>query len=315
MSSATPLVSVALCTYNGAPYLREQLDSLLAQDYAPLEIVAVDDGSGDDTVAIMEEYARRDSRLKVRRNPANLGFRRNFEKVIGLCQGELIATCDQDDVWHPAKLRILQHAMQDALLVYCDSELITAAGKRTGERVSGLVNMVDGSDPRWFAFHNCISGHAMLFRRELTDSALPFPATGYHDQWLAFVAASIGRIRYVDRPLVQYRRHEQAHSAMAGSRASPRSAAARDSELAAWLAALANYERCPQQPLFRRLEAAWAARSERYFTPELFSLVFANRGGFFRISGNEPGRMLRSLRYLWGGRLKRLLNPGRYSGR
>lgn len=314
--SPLPLVSVALCTYNGARFLREQLDSLLAQDYAPLEIVVADDGSTDETLAILDEYSRRDPRIRVHRNPSNLGFRKNFENVMHLCRGDLIAPCDQDDIWHPAKLGILQRAMDGAILAYCDSEFVTSAGEPLGIRASSDMNMYQGSDPRVFAFHNCISGHAMLFERRLFEAALPFPAAGYHDGWLAFVAASIGRIRYVDQPLVKYRRHDQAQSSM-GRRHTGHSGASKEAsrlkQSGDWFQALQAYERCPERPLFRALHAAWLSRANRYVVPGLFALIFRHRNAFFYVrKGGWLNRALHCGRYLWGLKAKQLFRPGRY---
>ena len=75
-----PLVSVVLGTYNGEAYLEEQLRSVLAQTYPSFEIIAIDDGSRDHTVAVLREYAARDPRIRVIINERNLGFIRNFEK-------------------------------------------------------------------------------------------------------------------------------------------------------------------------------------------------------------------------------------------
>ena len=96
-----PLISVALTTFNGERFLRPQLDSLLAQDYRHFELVVVDDGSQDSSYSILQEYAARDSRLRCFRNERNLGFLQNFTKAFSLCEGELIAPCDQDDLWLP----------------------------------------------------------------------------------------------------------------------------------------------------------------------------------------------------------------------
>ena len=82
-----PLVSVVLGTYNGEAYLHEQLRSVLAQTYAALKIIAIDDGSGDGTVSILQEYAGRDPRMRVVVNERNLGFIRNFEKGCRLAGG------------------------------------------------------------------------------------------------------------------------------------------------------------------------------------------------------------------------------------
>lgn len=311
-----PLISIALCTYNGARFLREQLDSLIAQDYSPLEIIVVDDGSTDGTLKILDEYRRRDTRISVYCNPVNLGFRKNFERAIHLCKGELIATCDQDDIWLPDKLTILEAALGNGMLAYCDSELIDATGRNLNMRASDKLNMYAGSDPKVFAFHNCISGHAMLFRRGLLLHAEPFPDCGYHDWWLAFVAACVGTITYVDKPLVKYRQHPAAQTNMARLQSplrKPKTAIDSLNEMSCWLRAISRYTPCPQHEFFETLYNAWTSRFNRFVTPDLYSIMFRHRNSFFFIRKDTSyRRWRRALRFFWGLRAKRLFKPGKY---
>ncbi|MBO6252745.1 MAG: glycosyltransferase family 2 protein [Bacteroidaceae bacterium] len=105
-----PNISIAMTTYNGSRYLREQLDSLYRQTVNPFEIVVCDDGSTDGTVAILQEYQSKGLRLYV--NDSNKGYNDNFYQAISLCQGDYIALCDQDDVWLEDKLAKTYAAMQ-----------------------------------------------------------------------------------------------------------------------------------------------------------------------------------------------------------
>ena len=210
-----PRVSVALCVFNGERYLAAQLDSLLAQEGVDLDIVAVDDRSTDGSLALLRAYAARDRRITVHENAENLGHLRSFEACMRRCAAPLIAPCDQDDVWAPRKLARLVEAIGDADLAYCDSAYIDANGRLLGRKASDDVGpMHAGRDALRIALHNTVSGHAMLVRREVFESALPFPAQLYHDWWLA-IRASAGRgIVYVDDALVQFRRHDEAVSSM-----------------------------------------------------------------------------------------------------
>lgn len=208
----SPLVSVALCVYNGERHLREQLDSVLAQENVALEVVAVDDGSSDGSVALLREYAARDRRVRVYVNPGNLGPLRSFERAMSLGRGEFIAPCDQDDRWLPHKLSRLLAVIGEADLAYCDSEYIDASGGRLGRRVSDDLIMLDGTDPLRFVFHNSVSGHAMLLRSRVLAVAGAAPERLYHDWWLAMCAAAHGGIVYLDQALVQFRRHADAYS-------------------------------------------------------------------------------------------------------
>ncbi|MFZ5657860.1 MAG: glycosyltransferase family 2 protein [Pseudomonadota bacterium] len=211
-----PLVSIALSTYNGERHLRDQLDSVLAQAGVDFELVAVDDGSRDGTTAILNEYAARDGRLRWSRNPRNLGPTRSFERAIALCTGEFIAPCDQDDVWLPHKLQRLVEAIGEADLAYADSAYVNAEGRSCGRRISDDTRMLEGCDPFAFLFANSVSGHAALVRRDCALRAMPYPAAGYHDWWLALSAAGGRGVRYVDEVLVQYRRHDGAYCGMGG---------------------------------------------------------------------------------------------------
>ena len=221
---ATP-VSVALCVYNGAAWLPAQLASVLAQEGVDLEIVALDDASTDGSLEVLQAHAARDPRIKVFSNARNLGHVKSFERCIGLCREALIAPCDQDDLWHPRKLATLVAAMGDADLAYCDSEYIDAQGQSLARRVSDDIGPMHGGDgkpcrdPLRFVFKNTVSGHAMLVRRSVFESAKPFPALLYHDWWMALRAAAGGGVAYVDEALVQFRRHDRAASPM-GTRAS-----------------------------------------------------------------------------------------------
>ncbi len=110
-----PRVSIALCTHNGARFLPAQLRSILHQVRLPDELIICDDHSSDATLAIVEEFSRSAPfSVKVRKNPANLGIAKNHEQAINLCKGGLIILCDQDDVWHPEKIVVLERAFTEA---------------------------------------------------------------------------------------------------------------------------------------------------------------------------------------------------------
>jgi len=207
-SSKALSISVVIATYNGEKYLREQLDSVFAQTYAILEIIAVDDCSSDATFAILEEYAKRYPLLKIHRNAENQKHNKTFERGIKMAQGDCVALCDQDDIWAADKLKIMMHAWDpESFLVHCDSEFIDANGKRLDKKISDIKNLESYASPVPFIIGNTVAGHACIFRKELIGFVLPFPTTIIHDWWLAFVAATIGPVQYVDQPLVRYRQH------------------------------------------------------------------------------------------------------------
>jgi len=98
------LVSIALATYNGERFLKEQIESLLNQTYKNIEIVISDDKSTDKTLEILNYYLQKDERIKFSINQNPSGFQKNFEKAIEQCCGEIIFLCDQDDVWYENKI-------------------------------------------------------------------------------------------------------------------------------------------------------------------------------------------------------------------
>jgi glycosyltransferase involved in cell wall biosynthesis len=208
-----PLVSVAIATCNGQRYLREQLATVHAQTWKSLEVVASDDASTDGTVEILEEHARSHG-LRYVVNSENLGLVRNFERAISLCRGELIALCDQDDLWKPDKIERLVRAIGDATLIYGNCQEYVDEEGRVGIDISS-ANVTEfaracgtGRPSRHLLAENWVVSHTLMFRRELIRHALPIPPHQiYHDGWLALVAAKLGGIRYLDERLQTYRRH------------------------------------------------------------------------------------------------------------
>ena len=126
---------------------------------------------------------------------------------MSLTRSELIAPCDQDDVWQADKLARLAGAIGARDLAYCDSLFVDADGKSMNERISDRMPMMRGCHPMAFTLRNSVSGHASLIRRSLFEIARPFPAAMYYDWWLALCAATRNGIAYVDAPLVHFRRH------------------------------------------------------------------------------------------------------------
>lgn len=203
------LVSIAMCTYNGEKYLREQIESILAQSHSNIELVIVDDCSKDRTVEIVKKFQQTDSRITLIINEKNLGFVKNFEKSISLCKGNFIAPADQDDIWHPKKIELLLSNIGDHGLIYSDAIPINENSERSSSGTFlGKNNLVSGKNKLAFLFFNCISGNTLMFKADLLKYILPFPTNiNYHDIWIAFVAASFDGIELYQEPLIYYRRH------------------------------------------------------------------------------------------------------------
>jgi len=206
-SSHFPLVSVVVATYNGALFLRGQLDSIFGQTYPNFEVVIVDDASKDGTLAILDYYETMHPNVRVFKAEENLGFRKNFEKGMLLCKGEYIALSDQDDIWLPEKISTLMRERGDHALIYCNSELIDAEGNRLGVKLTDLKNLLSFASPLNYVVGGTASGHAMIIKKDVAQQSLPVPEMVTHDYWIGFVATFTSPLKFVDQALVLYRQH------------------------------------------------------------------------------------------------------------
>jgi len=206
----TPLVSILLATYNGEAYLEEQINSLLLQDYPNIEIIACDDASTDNTFEILLQFEKY-TNFHIYRNAQNLGYIKNFEKLIELSNGDFTAFCDQDDIWHENKISALISIAEDTGcgLVYSDAVVIDRDGNviHSSLRKSQNIEFVDQSFQSFY-FYNCVTGCTSLARKNVIINFLPFPdGIIVHDWWIAFCFARIDRIRYTHEKLIRYRLH------------------------------------------------------------------------------------------------------------
>ena len=121
-------VSVVMCTYNGAKYIRQQLDSIIAQKYPIEEVIIQDDGSNDGTIEIVEEYSARYPYIHLYRNEVNKGFNMNFITAFQRAKTDFVAISDQDDIWFADKIEKQVEAIGDNYAA-CDirSQLVPEA--------------------------------------------------------------------------------------------------------------------------------------------------------------------------------------------
>jgi glycosyltransferase involved in cell wall biosynthesis len=217
-----PSVSVALCTYNGAAFLPDQLASIAAQSRPPDELVVRDDASEDDTPAVLRAFAARAPfPVRFERNAERLGSIRNFDGAIGACTGDLIALSDQDDVWRPGKLAVLERRLHDSPgvgLVFSDADVVDAALNPTGARLWERIGFDRRQQRFWRARGaltalvpgRIVTGATMAFRSTFRALVLPTPegiAPMIHDGWIALAIAAVAGVEFIDEPLVAYRQH------------------------------------------------------------------------------------------------------------
>jgi glycosyltransferase involved in cell wall biosynthesis len=211
-------VSVAMATYNGQNGIRGQLASIAEQTYKPSEIVITDDGSSDDTLSIVSDFAKGAPCLvRVYSNENRLGFRSNFMRAACFCQSDLIAFSDQDDIWYSNKidLCVKQFADPDVLLAYHNADVVTKDGTRV-DSLNQFAAPQAVMAPMSFAPMSLAPGFTQIFRRELLqhsslwnnsqDHRSPGEPMA-HDQWFFFLASILGKISYLSAPLAAYVQH------------------------------------------------------------------------------------------------------------
>jgi glycosyltransferase involved in cell wall biosynthesis len=210
---------VALCTYNGARFVDEQLASIAAQTRLPDRLVVVDDASADDTVERVRRFAERAPfPVELSINPRNLGFAANFARAVGLCRGDVVVLCDQDDVWLPAKLQRLADALAAnpaAGAAFSDAELVDADLAPLGNRLWESVDFTPRDRRDWaagLAFErlvrgSVVTGATLAFRASFRDRVLPVPPGVAHDAWIALVISATAPMVALEEQLVLYRQH------------------------------------------------------------------------------------------------------------
>ncbi len=212
-------LSIAMCTYNGATFLREQLESILAQTLPPNEVVVRDDGSTDATHQILAEFAgTAPFPVTVLVNPEKLGIPDNFWAAIRDARGDLIALCDQDDVWHQHKLERAVEVLDndpDIGATFSDGWCIDASGVRNGRRLWEAAHFTGrfrtefeaGHELDALMEHSAVTGATLTFRSSVRPSLVPWPSIP-HDYWISVAIATQMRVHAIREPLISYRLHD-----------------------------------------------------------------------------------------------------------
>lgn len=219
MGTDKPLISILMAVYEPRmDWLRQQLVSLNEQTYPNLRLYIRDDCSPTVPYEQIQSCVR-DCITRfpyvITRNERNLGSNATFELLTKEAEGDLFAYCDQDDVWLPEKLTVLQAAMERerAVLAYSDVSAVDDEGKLLARSLRELrprLTYLEGSDlaPKLF-FRNCVAGCAMLVNSNIAKRAIPFPRQTVCDHWIALLAATEGTVAFVPDQLVRYRQHKR----------------------------------------------------------------------------------------------------------
>jgi glycosyltransferase involved in cell wall biosynthesis len=224
MSIIINSISVALCTYNGEKFLQQQLESLAAQNTLPDELIICDDASSDGTIAIAKNFSKISKfKVLIHQNTKNLGYVKNFEKAISLCQSDIIFLCDQDDVWMPEKIQELVGVfnLEPCVgLILHGYKKIDSSGENflEDEETYGLDKLTSLRLPEevknksievfLLPESRAWCGCMMAFRGKFKSIVLPiFPGKG-HDDWILKIIAPLSEIRFNSKKLIEYRIHE-----------------------------------------------------------------------------------------------------------
>lgn len=211
---------MALCTYNGDQYLRNQLESIATQTLPPDELIVRDDHSSDATLEIVTDFASKAPfPVLISQNSQNLGSTKNFEAAIDDCSADFIALSDQDDVWLPQKLEILREALgarPDAGYAFSDAWLVTEDLKQIKRRlwdvlgIGALLRRNFAPDDQFGVLltRYIVTGATMMIRASDRSLILPIPTGWLHDAWIAAIL-SFSRRPGVAVPhcLLLYRQH------------------------------------------------------------------------------------------------------------
>ena len=203
-------VNILLSTFNGIQFLREQLDSLLCQDYPNITIYIRDDGSTDSTVALLMWYQEEHNYISVVVGE-NLGYIRSFYELVRSCHGnedELYAFCDQDDVWNPQKIsRAVEKIGKSpvpTMTFYCSRMTLVDENLQVIGASPNPCQIDFGSAIMGFTYGCAVvmgDGVKQLFLQASPDDMLA------HDWWACLIATAFGHVVYDVEPQVNYRQH------------------------------------------------------------------------------------------------------------
>jgi glycosyltransferase involved in cell wall biosynthesis len=213
-------ISIALCTYNGSAHLPQQLESIAGQARHPDELIIFDDASNDDSAEIARRFAATARfAVSVHANERNVGPTKNFEHAIAACSGDVIALCDQDDVWHPQKLeRVAAEFARSPVLgfLFTDADVCDERAEPLGYplwKSVGFTPALQARLRRGRAFdvilrQNVVTGAAMAFASRFKPLVLPIDPRWVHDGWIALLIAATGAgVSIIDEPMIRYRQH------------------------------------------------------------------------------------------------------------
>lgn len=211
-------VEILLSTFNGEKYLAAQLESIFQQDYPYWKLLVRDDGSTDGTVSILNSYSNKypDKVTILHDADGNIGYSNSFSKLLRQSSSEYVMYCDQDDYWSPSKISTMLTVMQAEeakspgmpYLVFSDLQVADSELKALSPSFLKGMHYSPHRNMRILFLKNYVPGCNMLFNRALIKDTLKTEnIIQLHDHWLIMVCSAVGKLKYIDKPLMKYRIH------------------------------------------------------------------------------------------------------------
>ncbi|MGT2832087.1 glycosyltransferase family 2 protein [Streptococcus halotolerans] len=208
-------VNIVMSTYNGEKYLADQIKSIQAQTFKDWNLLIRDDGSKDNTTSIIREIAEKDDRIRFINDGQNenYGVIKSFYHLVKYESADYYFFSDQDDVWLPEKLEItLKRAQQEVLerplLVYTDLRVVNEDLQILQESMIKAQSHHANTELVQELTENTVTGGTMMINKALADKWQVYENLLMHDWYLALLAASLGKLVYIDQATQLYRQHE-----------------------------------------------------------------------------------------------------------
>lgn len=214
------MIDILMAVYNGGEFLSEQIDSILAQSAGEWHLYICDDGSSDDSFRIASEYGEKyPDRINAMKNEKPTGSAcANFMGMLKNSEADYVMFSDQDDFWHPHKIRLTIEKMKELEGKFPDSPLLVHTELEIADRALNVISpsftRFQGLAPRCKSLNrllcqNNITGCTLMMNRALADIIRDAPPEKMlmHDWWAGLAAAAFGHIGFVDKPTIKYRQH------------------------------------------------------------------------------------------------------------
>lgn len=215
-------IAILLPTYNSGKYLREQIDSIVAQSFSNWRLWVRDDGSNDSTLSILLDYQRRlgGKITIIKDNKGNLGACKSFEALLESCPSSYIMFCDHDDVWLPFKIEKTFHKMKEIESQYPQKPLLVFSDLKVVDKDLNLIsnsmwryqktNPQHAKDTYSLSISNPVTGCTVMINQKAKEKSIPMSSNCLmHDLWIALNVSHYGYIDFIDEPTVLYRQHNE----------------------------------------------------------------------------------------------------------